>query len=83
MEMLIALHISNNTVLYNHKNIVPSLCRLALITNVIFDNVCLALQVYSAISVFSVNLTFVMHCVIWYHLYNLKKAKNTHRGMLI
>ena len=26
---------------------------------------------------------FVMHCAIWYHLYNLKTVKNTHGGVLI
>ena len=25
----------------------------------------------------------VMHCTIWYHLYNFKKVKNTHGGVLI
>ena len=25
----------------------------------------------------------VMHCVIWYHLYNLKNVKNTHGGVLL
>ena len=25
----------------------------------------------------------VMHCAIWYHLYNLKNIKNTHGGVLI
>ena len=29
---------------------------------------------------FTIN---VMCCAIWYHLYNLKKVKNTHWGMLI
>ena len=24
---------------------------------------------------------FVMRCAIWYHLYNLKNVKNTHRGV--
>ena len=24
-----------------------------------------------------------MFCAIWYHLYNLKKVKNTHRGVLL
>ena len=24
-----------------------------------------------------------MRCAIWYHLHNLKKVKNTHRGVLI
>ena len=27
--------------------------------------------------------SFVVHCPIWYHLYNLKKVKNTHGGVLI
>ena len=27
--------------------------------------------------------TKVMRCAIWYHLYNLKNVKNTHRGVLI
>ena len=26
--------------------------------------------------------TYVMRCAIWYHLYNLKNMKNTHRGVL-
>ena len=26
---------------------------------------------------------YVMRCVIWYHLYNLKNVKNTHGGVLI
>ena len=26
---------------------------------------------------------FVMHCAIWYHLYNLKSVKNTHGRVLI
>ena len=25
---------------------------------------------------------FMMHCVIWYHLYNLKNVKKTHGGVL-
>ena len=25
----------------------------------------------------------MMRCTIWYHLYNLKNVKNTHRGVLI
>ena len=24
-----------------------------------------------------------MRCMIWYHLYNLKNVKNTHRGVLL
>ena len=24
------------------------------------------------------NLVHVMHCAIWYHLYNLKNVKNAH-----
>ena len=28
-------------------------------------------------------LILVMRCAIWYHLYNLKNVKNTHRGVLI
>ena len=28
-------------------------------------------------------ITFVMSSAIWYHLYNFKKVKNTHGGMLI
>ena len=28
-------------------------------------------------------LVYVMHCAIWYHLYNLKNVKNTHGGVLI
>ena len=27
--------------------------------------------------------THMMRCTIWYHLYNLKNAKNTHGGVLI
>ena len=27
--------------------------------------------------------TYVMRCVIWYHLYNLKNEKNTRGGVLI
>ena len=26
---------------------------------------------------------YVMLCAIWYHLYNLKNVKNTHRGVLL
>ena len=26
---------------------------------------------------------YVMHCAIWYHLFNLKNMKNTHGGVLI
>ena len=26
---------------------------------------------------------YVMLCTIWYHLYNLKSVKNTHRGELL
>ena len=26
---------------------------------------------------------YIMRCAIWYHLYNLKNAKNTHGGVLI
>ena len=26
---------------------------------------------------------YVMHCAIWYHLYNFKNVKNTHGGVLI
>ena len=29
------------------------------------------------------NSWYVMHCAIWYHLYNLKNAKNTHGEVLI
>ena len=25
----------------------------------------------------------VIHCAIWYHLYNLKNVRNTHGGVLI
>ena len=25
----------------------------------------------------------VVHCAIWYHLYNLKNVKNTHGGVLL
>ena len=25
---------------------------------------------------------YVLRCAIWYHLYNLKNLKNTHRGVL-
>ena len=28
-------------------------------------------------------LIYVMLCAIWYHLYNLKNAKNTHGGVLL
>ena len=28
-------------------------------------------------------LQYVMHFAIWYHLYNLKKVKNTHGGVLL
>ena len=27
--------------------------------------------------------TYVMHCAIWYHFYNLKNVKNTRGGVLI
>ena len=34
-------------------------------------------------SVFYIDCTIiVMRCAIWYHLYNLKNVKNTHRGVL-
>ena len=26
---------------------------------------------------------YVMHCAIWYHLFNLKNVKNTHGGVLL
>ena len=26
---------------------------------------------------------YVMLCVIWYHLYNLRNVKNTHEGVLL
>ena len=26
---------------------------------------------------------YEMHCVIWYHLYNLKIVKNTHGGVIL
>ena len=29
------------------------------------------------------NVLNVVHCAIWYHLYNLKNVKNTHGGVLI
>ena len=29
------------------------------------------------------TLTYVTLCAIWYHLYNLKNVKNTHRGVLL
>ena len=32
--------------------------------------------------VFQARLNPVMHCLIWYRLYNLKNEKNTHVGML-
>ena len=28
------------------------------------------------------KISYVMLCVIWYHLYNLKNVKNTHGGVL-
>ena len=28
-------------------------------------------------------LKYVMHCAIWYHLYNLKYLKNTYGGVLL
>ena len=28
-------------------------------------------------------MSYVMRCAIWYHLYNFKNVKNTHRGVLI
>ena len=30
-----------------------------------------------------VNSSSVMHCVIWYHLHNLKNVKNTYGGVLL
>ena len=30
----------------------------------------------------SENVLYVMLCMIWYHLYNLKYVKNTHEGVL-
>ena len=27
--------------------------------------------------------SYVMRCVIWYHLYNLKNVKNTHGGVFL
>ena len=29
------------------------------------------------------QISYVMRCTIWYHLYNLKNVKNTHGGVLI
>ena len=31
----------------------------------------------------SIKDVFVVHCAIWYHLYNFKNVKNTHGGVLI
>ena len=28
-------------------------------------------------------IIFVVRCTIWYHLYSVKKVKNTHEGMLL
>ena len=28
-------------------------------------------------------ITYVVHCAIWYHLYNFKNVRNTHGGVLI
>ena len=30
-----------------------------------------------------IKLIYVVLCAIWYHSYNLKNLKNTHRGVLI
>ena len=32
---------------------------------------------------FLIYEAYVMLCVFWYHLYNLKTVKNTHRGVLL
>ena len=29
------------------------------------------------------NFMYVISCAIWYHLYNLKKVKNFHKGVLL
>ena len=29
------------------------------------------------------QLTYVMHCAVWYHLYDLKNVKNTHKRVLL
>ena len=29
------------------------------------------------------NYIFVMLCAIWHHMYNLRKMKNTHDGVLL
>ena len=29
------------------------------------------------------NQQHVVHCTIWYHLYNSKNVKNTHEGVLL
>ena len=34
-------------------------------------------------SVRSRNFLYVMHCAIWYHLYNLKNVKNADGGVLL
>ena len=31
----------------------------------------------------SFSSQYVVRCAIWYHLYNFKKVKNTHAGVLI
>ena len=33
--------------------------------------------------VLKISMTYVVRCAIWYHLYNLKNVKNTHRGVLL
>ena len=38
--------------------------------------------VYTRVDKFLNIITFVMRCVIWCHLHNLKNVKNTHGGVL-
>ena len=38
--------------------------------------------IFSAVFLEDILMEMVMHCAIWYHLYNFKKVKNTHGGML-
>ena len=38
--------------------------------------------IFSAVFLEDILMEMVTHCAIWYHLYNFKKVKNTHGGML-
>ena len=57
------------------KKMVPRSSKTSTIIAVSFDDLRLQIMYYVE--------SFVVRWAIWYHLYNLKKLKNIHEGVLI